>query len=52
MVWTVAVSDGWITDKQGRYVRDAIKRQCGHKHKTEAAADACRARLQRVAGRG
>lgn len=41
----VAVTDGWITDAQGRYVRDCIIHDCGHNHRTEQAAEACREKL-------
>ena len=52
MAYTVAVSDGWITDRNGRYLREATKRECGHAHRTEDTAEACRKRLQAVTGIG
>ena len=52
MAYTVAVSDGWVTGKNGEYIREAVKRECGHQHKSEAAAEACRQRLQKTTGNG
>lgn len=43
--WTVAVTDGWITDRQGRYLRCAIRYDCGHLHRTRVAAEECHERL-------
>lgn len=52
MAYSVAVSDGWVIDLSGSYIREATKRECGHKHKTSAAAEACRERLQGTTGKG
>lgn len=52
MTYSVAVSRGHVTDRDLKYIREAVRRECGHQHKTEAAAEACRKRLQRVKGAG
>jgi len=44
--YTVAVIDGQIVDNDLRYIRDAIRHDCGHLHRTEHAALACKAQLQ------
>jgi hypothetical protein len=41
----VAVTDGWLVDNEGRYVRDAIRVDCGHNHRTEATAESCQQKL-------
>jgi hypothetical protein len=43
--YRVAVTDGWLTDDQGRYLRECITLDCGHNHRTEEAAEACRQKL-------
>lgn len=45
LYYTVAKTDGWLVDDQGRYLRDAIAYDCGHKHRTEAGADKCHTKL-------
>lgn len=41
----VAVTDGTIVDDNLGYVRDAIRFDCGHNHRTEEAAEKCREKL-------
>lgn len=43
--YKVAVTDGTIIDSEGRYLRDAIAYDCGHNHRTEAAAKSCHKKL-------
>lgn len=43
--YRVAVTDGQIIDETGAYLRDAIAYDCGHNHRTEAAAEACQTKL-------
>jgi hypothetical protein len=43
--YRVAVTDGWMIDDEGRYLRDCIAYDCGHNHRSESTAYSCRDRL-------
>ena len=43
--YKVAVMDGWLVDNEGRYLRNCIRFDCGHNHRSEATAEACHQKL-------
>ena len=44
--YAVAVTDGWIVDSRGGYIRDAVRFDCGHLHRTREAAERCQDKLR------
>jgi hypothetical protein len=45
--YRVAVSDSWLLNDAGHYLRNVLRYDCGHQHRTEEAAEECRAHLRR-----